>query len=155
MLTTGAQPPPSPLWLTSPAVRRAPDALLLLVLGLERPLQVKVELALLLEAHLLHVADHALVHRLGAVSTTEEARLSRGLHGSLRDMGGGRGGDIGETTYRPLGLLLEVDNEHGGEGEDGGRPEGDLGGAGHGGRLVVCPSRGLLLDKLRMSRRRF
>lgn len=42
----------------------APHRLLLLVLGLQLPLQVEVELPLALDALLLHVADDALVHCL-------------------------------------------------------------------------------------------
>ena len=52
---------------------RAAHRLLLLVLGLQLPLHVKVELALALDALLLHVADDALVHGLETPVTTTQS----------------------------------------------------------------------------------
>lgn len=60
--------PPRYLAPKPPLVRRhrcIPHRLLAAVLGLEGALRVEVELALLLEALLLHVANDAFVHGLG------------------------------------------------------------------------------------------
>lgn len=60
------------LSLDSPC--RRPHALVLLVLGLQLLLQVEVELALAFDALLLHITDHALVHRLFAVDFSSQQR---------------------------------------------------------------------------------
>lgn len=46
------------------SLRRRPHALFLFVFGFQLPLQVKVELALTLDALLFHISDHALMHSL-------------------------------------------------------------------------------------------
>lgn len=90
--------------------------MLALVFLLENPLHVEVELPLALDALLLHVSDDALVHCLW-----KSVRQSLGMRGR---------GD--GAAYGLLGALLEVDEEDGGDGEEGGAGEGQLGCARHG-----------------------
>lgn len=97
--------------------RSRPHRLLPLVLGLELLLQLKVELALALDALLFHVADDALVHGL------REAKRR-----SARDEM--RWGGRGVAAYGFLGRLLEVHEDDGRRGEEGGAGEGELGAAG-------------------------
>ena len=61
---------PCPARPSGPLRRAVPHCLLLLVLGFELPLDIEVGLALALDALLLHVTDHTLVHclMLGVVS---------------------------------------------------------------------------------------
>lgn len=71
--------PPRPAGPSGPLRRTVPHCLLLLVLGFELPLDIEVGLALALDALLLHVTDHALVHCLvvGVVSYLGYTRYIR------------------------------------------------------------------------------
>lgn len=108
----------------------APHRLFLLVLGLQLPLQVEVELPLALDALLLHIADHALVHCLGrrdaivSVLKRSKGGVDHAMAYSSSEVKGAA------RTYGFLGLLLEVHEDDGRRGEERCPGEGDFRAAG-------------------------